>query len=301
MMLSVVVPIYNEEDALKSYIEKSVPILNQLTSQYEIIFAMDPGQDHSETVLIELMQKNPSIKALKLSRKFGQTSSVLAGLTRARGEAVIIMDVDLQDPPEAISEMVDKWKKGAEVVYAKRCSRQGEPWSKRLIAFLGYRLIRRLAEIPIPPDVGDFRLMSRKAVSALLALSENHGFIRGAVALVGFKQDFVLINRPPRTFGKSRYSKYFGSIKIGMDGIFGFSNQPLKLNYLSSLLFLLIGSFFIFRSDFEPTHREVLIALFFTASWIQLNMGITSSYTARIYHEVKKRPPFIIDQEWGFD
>jgi len=224
MELSIVVPVYREEQNVPEFLRRLVPILQPITPDFEIIFAMDPSPDRTEQVILEQRQKDPRIKLLKFSRRFGQPMSILAGLQYSRGDAVIVIDVDLQDPPELIPQMVAKFREGHDVVMAQRRSRQGETLPKRIVSYLGYALIKRIADVSIPPNTGDFRLMSRRVVQEVCRLKECHGFLRGMVALVGFRQTSLLFDRPPRFAGKTNYNRFLGSLRIGINGVVGFSN-----------------------------------------------------------------------------
>src|SRR5687767_6378653 len=222
--LSVVVPVYREERNIAEFVRRVRPILEKAVARYEIIFALDPSPDRSEEVILELRADDPRIKLLKFSRRFGQPMASLAGLQYSAGDAVVVMDVDLQDPPELIQEMVAKWREGFDVVYAQRRSRKGETWVKRIVSWFGYRLINRIAEVHIPPNTGDFRLLSRRVVNEVIRLKEFHGFLRGLVPLVGFRQTAVLFDRPPRFAGSGNYHRFLGSLQIGLNGVICFSS-----------------------------------------------------------------------------
>ncbi|HZZ57269.1 MAG TPA: glycosyltransferase family 2 protein, partial [Opitutaceae bacterium] len=244
MVISIVVPVYKEERNVPEFLARVQPIAGALTSDYEIIFSLDPSPDRTEQVILEARARDPRIKLLKFSRRFGQPMATIAGLTYAAGEAVIVMDADLQDPPELIEAMVAKWREGYDVVLPQRRQRTGEPWIKRLVASTGYKVINRIAEVAIPPNTGDFRLMSRRVVDEIVRLKESHGFLRGMVAVVGFRQCLIPFDRPARFAGETNYNKFFGSLRIGFNGIFGFSSYALTLS--TQLGFLIAGlSFFV--------------------------------------------------------
>ena len=208
MLISIVVPVYREEKNIPEFLSRVVTILEKITSEFEIIFSMDPSPDRTEEIILEHRSKDQRIKLLKFSRRFGQPMATLAGLQYAGGDAVIVMDVDLQDPPELLAEMVAKWQQGYDVIYAQRRGREGETGPKRVVASLGYKLINRIAEVRIPPNTGDFRLMSRRVVEEVNRLKECHGFLRGMVALVGFQQTSVLFDRPARFEGAGNYNRF---------------------------------------------------------------------------------------------
>ena len=187
MLLSFVIPVYREEKNVPEFLARIRPILASITEDYEIIFALDPSPDKTEEVILLERSRDFRIKLIKFSRRFGQPMATFGGMSYAEGSAVIIMDVDLQDPPELVASMVEKWKEGYDVVLPQRMSRKGEPWVKRTVAKLGYAVIRKIANVSIPPNTGDFRLLSRRAVDEVIRLKESHGFLRGMVAVVGFK------------------------------------------------------------------------------------------------------------------
>ncbi len=308
MLVSIVVPVYKEEKNIPEFLRRTVPILESLLVDFEIIFAMDPSPDQTEEVILEHCRRDPRIKLLKFSRRFGQPMATLAGLQYAAGDAVIVMDVDLQDPPELIGDMVKKWGEGFDVVMAQRRSRTGETWLKRLTAYLGYGLINKIAEVNIPPNTGDFRLLSRRVVDELCRLKECHGFLRGMVAVVGFKQTSILFDRPPRFAGKGNYNRFFGDLRIGINGVVGFSKYLLTLS--SQLGFLAAGTAFLIALVFLvmkllgfpfPTGTPTLVILIMFLGGVQLiSIGILGEYIGRIYDEVRERPKFIVDRAVGF-
>jgi glycosyltransferase involved in cell wall biosynthesis len=307
-LLSVVVPVYKEEGNIPQFLATIVPILERTSLNFEIIFAMDPSPDNTETVIINQRERDPRIKLLKFSRRVGQPMASLAGLQYSRGDAVIVMDVDLQDPPELILSMVARWHEGFDVVMAQRRSRTGENWIKRLTACLGYKLINHIAEAPIPPNTGDFRLMSRRVVNEINKLKECHGFLRGLVALVGFKQTTIQFDRPPRFAGEGNYNRFFGSLRIGFNGIICFSSYLLTLS--SQIGFLLAGGSFligllyafmkVFGFPFPLGNPTIVILVLFMGGVQLISVGILGEYIARIYEEVKGRPKFIVDEAVGF-
>src|SRR5688500_70607 len=208
MVLSIVVPVYKEEKNIPEFLRRLRPILSSITEDYEIIFSLDPSPDRTEDVILEHRAADQRIKLLKFSRRFGQPMSTLAGLQYSTGEAVVVMDVDLQDPPELLHEMVAKWKEGFDVVLPQRRQRTGEPWLKKLVAETGYKVINKIADVKIPQNTGDFRLMSRRVVTEVIRLKESHGFLRGMVAVVGFKQALIPFDRPGGFAGATMYNRY---------------------------------------------------------------------------------------------
>jgi len=308
MHLSIVVPVYKEEKNIPEFYRRMLPILTAITKEFEIIFSMDPSPDRTEEVILDLRAKDPRVRLLKFSRRFGQPMATLAGLQYSTGAAVIVMDVDLQDPPEMVTEMVAKWREGYEVVYAQRINREGETLIKRFVAWLGYKIINRTAEVTIPRNTGDFRLMSRRVVEEVVKLKENHGFLRGMVALVGFKQTAIQFNRPARFAGQGNYNRFLGSIRIGMNGLICFSNSLLGLTSLlgfvtaafSFLMAVIYLTMKLLGTPFPLGNPTVVILVLFMGGVQLLSIGILGEYIGRIYDEVKQRPRFIVDRKEGF-
>jgi dolichol-phosphate mannosyltransferase len=311
LLCSVIIPVYNEEENLKPLIDRLGKTLQSIPGcRHEIIFAMDPSSDRTEDVILSLRASHPGIKLLRFSRRFGQPAATLAGLRYSRGDICVVIDADLQDPPEVISRLIEKWQTtDVDVVYAQRRTRQGETFLKRFIAYLGYWVINRIAEVEIPRNTGDFRLMTRRVVNHLLSLKESHGFLRGLVALVGFKQESVLYDRDLRQRGKGHYNRWTGSFLIGMNGIVGFSRFALTAITLlgfatSALSFLIALVYFILRLlDVEiPWGNPTLVILITFLAGIQLlSMGILGAYLGRVYDEVRQRPMYIVESMHGFE
>jgi len=308
-LLSIVIPTYNEEANVPRVYERLNAVLGRLDVDAEIIFSVDPSTDRTEHAIRELNARDPRVKMLRFSRRFGQPAATLAGMHVAAGDACVVIDCDLQDPPELIAEMVARWRDGFDVVYAQRRSRQGETVPKRIVSAVGYRLIRRIADVEIPPNTGDFRLMSRRVVRHVVAMNESHGFLRGLVAVVGFPQTQVLYDRDPRAGGEGKYNRFFGSLVIGMNGIVGFSRYPLHLiSVVGFVLSLLAGLFAFAYMIFKlagfpfPTGNPTIVILVSFLGGIQLlSLGIMGEYVGRIYEEVKLRPAYIVESTIGFD
>src|SRR5580692_7887665 len=308
MLLSLVVPVYKEEKNVPEFLRRIGGILAAVTSDYEIIFAMDPSPDRTEDVILEHRASDPRIKLLKFSRRFGQPMASLAGMEYSTGEAVIVMDVDMQDPPELILQMVEKWREGYDVVLPQRTSRAGEPWIKRVVARTGYKVINKIADVRIPPNTGDFRLMARRVVGEIVKLKESHGFLRGMVAVVGFKQCIIPFDRPARFSGETKYNKFFGSLRIGFNGVFCFSTYALTLS--TQFGFAIAGLSALFALGYLvaklcgfpfPVGNPTLVILVLFMGGIQLiSVGILGEYIGRIYEEVRARPRFIVDRAEGF-
>lgn len=307
MDLSVVVPVYREEKNIDAFLARVVPILEKITQDYEIIFAMDPSPDRTEELIVAQHGRNPRVKLVKFSRRIGQPMATLGGLHYSAGAAVVVMDVDLQDPPELISEMHAKFREGYDVVYAQRRSRQGETLFKRATAYLGYRLINRISEVEIPPNTGDFRMMSRRVVDEVNRLKESHGFLRGMVALVGFRQTAILFDRPARHAGAGNYNRYLGSLRIAFNGIFCFSTNALKLStfmgfVIAGFSFLLMAVYLFYKImgwEIKWGNPTMVILIAFLGGVQLISVGILGEYIGRIYEEVRERPKFIVDTTMG--
>jgi glycosyltransferase involved in cell wall biosynthesis len=308
MLLSIVVPVYREESNVPEFLSRLIPIVEAITSQFEIIFALDPSPDRTEDVILQARAHDPRIKLLRFSRRIGQPMAILGGLHYSTGEAVVVMDVDLQDPPELIPEMIARWREGFHVVYAQRRNRKGETWLKRLVAAVGYKLINKIADVNIPPNTGDFRLISRRVVDEVNQLKESHGFLRGMVAVVGFPQTSVLFDRPPRFEGTGKYNRFLGSLRIGFNGIFCFSNYALTLSsqlgfviavtaFLLAFLYLLLK---LAGVPFPMGNPTIVILVLFLGGVQLISVGILGEYIGRIYEEVKQRPKFIVARKEGF-
>ena len=282
--ISIIVPIRNEEESIKPFLESATKVLDRINKPYEIIFSMDPSTDNTEKVILEEIQKNKKIKLLIFSRKFGQPAATLAGIHNSKGKYCVIIDVDLQDPPEVIEKMYKKILDGYDVVYAKRSSRKGETLIKKIVSSVAYFIINRISEINIPIDTGDFRIISRKVVDQLKKLSEGHGFLRGMVAFVGYKQSFVEYDRVPRFAGKRKYNKFFGSLKIGINGIVGYSSKPLTLLLALGSFISLVSLFFLINYFFaENSEYGLVISIVTFFAGIQLfGLGLVGEYVGRI-------------------
>jgi dolichol-phosphate mannosyltransferase len=307
--LSVVVPAYNEEANVDQLYERVRSVLDGLGVGWELIFALDPSSDRSEEMILALREIDPRVKLLRFSRRFGQPMATLAGLEASTGDAVVVIDCDLQDPPELIPELVERWREGYDVVYAQRRSREGETLAKRIVSAVGYRVIARIAEVEIPPNTGDFRLMSRRVVGHIVALKESHGFLRGLVALVGFRQTSVLYDRERRAGGSGKYNRFLGSLVIGLNGIFGFSLYPLRLISATGILvsafaFLLAVVYFVMKLagfPFPVGNPTIVILITFFSGVQLLSLGVMGEYLGRIYDETRGRPKYIVESRYGFD
>ena len=308
MQLSIVVPVYNEEKNLPEFLRRVQAILTSIAEDYEIIFSLDPSPDRTEEVILEHRAKDARIKLLKFSRRIGQPMATLAGLEYSSGDAVIVMDADLQDPPELITDMVTRWRDGYDIALPQRRQRTGEPWLKKFVSAVGYKVINKIADVSIPPNTGDFRLMSRRVVGELVKLKESHGFLRGMVAVVGFSQTIIPFDRPARHAGTTNYNRFLGSLRIGFNGVFCFSTYALQLSTIlgfiiagGSFLLTAIYLFYKFMGWTILWGNPTLVILVSFLGGIQLiSVGILGEYIGRIYEEVRARPKFIVERAEGF-
>ncbi len=309
MLLSIVIPVYREEGNIPAFLRRIQPILTEITDDYELIFCLDPSPDRSEAVILEHRERDPRIKLLTFSRRFGQPMATLAGLEYSQGDAVIVLDVDLQDPPELIGDMVTRWKEGYDVVLPQRRQRAGEPWLKRVVSAVGYRVINKIADVNIPPNTGDFRLMSRRVVREVVRLKECHGFLRGMVAVVGYRHALIPFDRPARASGDTHYNRYFGSLRIGFNGIFCFSTYALALSTITGFTIagfslLLTAVYFFYKMmgwEIVWGNPTLVILISFLGGIQLISVGILGEYIGRIYEEVRSRPKYIVDRGVGFE
>ena len=307
--ISIVVPVLNESENIKPFLERTENVLKKMGKTYEIVFALDPSSDDTENVILNEIKRNKNIRLLVFSRQFGQPAATMAGINNCKGSYCVIIDVDLQDPPELIEKLYNEIISGYEVVYAKRKSRKGETFFKKIVSSIGYYLINKFSDVRIPRDAGDFRIISRKVIIQLNELNESHGFLRGMVAFVGFKQSYIEYDRVKRYGGKSNYNKFFGSMKIGLNGLIGFSSRPLFLmaitGFIIALISFLLGIWYLFQKfsgiNLTPGLTTTVILISFFAGIQLLGLGLLGEYVGRIYDEVKKRPKYILDKKINFD
>lgn len=307
--LSVIVPCYNEEAVIRETHNRLSTVLRQLPALgIEILYVDDGSSDGTVTIIEQLQLEDNCVRVICLSRNFGHQTAVTAGLAHASGDCVVIIDADLQDPPEVIAEMVARWRDGYEVVYGVRKNRDGETKFKLWTAKAFYRLMNRMSKIKIPLDVGDFRLIDRKVVSALLAMPERDRFLRGMVSWIGFKQIAVFYRRDPRLAGESKYP-FLKMVEFAADGILSFSFAPLRLatwTGFAAIGVALTGVIYavllrLFTTDWVRGWSSLFVAVLFMGGVQLISLGIIGEYIGRIYGEVKQRPLYFVSERLGFE
>jgi len=306
--LSVIVPLYNEELVIDEMYNRLTQVLEGNQLDYEIVMVNDGSKDQTLFLAQEIATRDKRAKLISFSRNFGHQIAVTAGMDRASGQVVVIIDADLQDPPEVILEMIAKWKEGFHVVYGVRKKRKGESFFKLTSAALFYRLLRKMTSVNIPVDTGDFRLMDRKVVDNMKLMRERSRFVRGMVSWVGFKQDKVEYVRESRFAGETKYP-FKKMLKFALDGMLSFSQLPLKLASafgficaILSFVFFIYG--FTIRIFFPelviPGWTSIFVASLFVGGVQLMCVGILGEYVGRIYEELKGRPLYIIEEERNF-
>lgn len=308
MLLSVIVPCYNEELVLRATHERLSQVLIGMPElSCEFLFVNDGSQDRTQQILETLQLSDSRVRVLRLSRNFGHQVAVTAGLEEATGDAVVIIDADLQDPPEIIPEMIQRWREGNHVVYGLRAEREGESKFKLWTAKLFYRIINRLSDTKIPVDAGDFRLLDRKVVQVLKAMPERARFLRGMVSWAGFSQTSVTYHRAPRHAGESKYP-LTKMIHFALDGIISFSLVPLKLAIWTGFIAIWIAVAGIvvaiidrlLEKDLTRGWASLFVAVLFMGGIQLVSLGIIGEYLGRIYTEVKRRPLYAVQERLGF-
>ncbi|BBH20745.1 putative glycosyltransferase YkcC [Paenibacillus baekrokdamisoli] len=303
---SVVVPMYNEEAVIQETYRRLKAVMSKTGEAYELLFVNDGSKDRSAEIVREFSYWDPTVKLIDFSRNFGHQIAITAGMDYTVGDAIIVIDADLQDPPELILDMIAKWKDGFEVVYAQRTKRNGESKFKKWSASLFYRVLRASTEIPIPVDTGDFRLMDRRVVDELKRLPENNRFVRGLVSWVGFRQTALEYERDERLAGETKYPLK-RMIKLCLDGITSFSYKPLKLaGYLGAMLsgsgflyFLYVLYQAIFTDATIKGWPSMIGVMLIFNGFVLLMLGVLGEYVGRIYDETKARPLYIVRESYG--
>jgi glycosyltransferase involved in cell wall biosynthesis len=303
--LSIIVPVFNEEKMVELFLNEISKTLNSLKETYEIIFINDGSKDNTLNTLISLKSSYPFIRIINLSRNFGKEAAMTAGLDKALGEAIIPMDVDLQDPPELIQEFITKWKEGHDVVLAKRVDRTTDSFMKRLSAEFFYKFHNKIAYVPIPENVGDYRLITRKVLNAIRSMPENQRFMKGIFSWVGFNSVVVEYKRNNRQAGQSSFNGW-KLWNFALDGITSFSTMPLKIWLYIGCFIASISFFFgiwiilktlIFGIDW-PGYASLVTVMLFLGGIQLIGIGILGEYIGRIYMESKHRPIYIVENEY---
>lgn len=300
-LLSVVVPVYNEDAGLPEFHRRLSAVLSALPLESEIVFVNDGSQDRTVAVIESLRAVDPRIALVDLSRNFGKEIALTAGLDAAAGDAVVLIDADLQDPPELIPELLRHWREGYDVVYATRTSREGETRLKKVTAFLFYRLMQRATRIDIPADTGDFRLLSRRAARALSRLQEQHRFMKGLFAWIGFPQKSVAYRREPRYAGETKWN-YWRLWNFALEGVTSFTIAPLKgATYLglgTALLSFLYAGLIVLKTllygDPVRGYPSLMAALLFFSGVQLIGLGLIGEYLGRVFDETKRRPLYLV-------
>lgn len=309
--ISLVIPMYYEEEVANECYEKVSSVLKKLEDKYdyEIIFVNDGSKDKTLEILEEIAKKDEKAKIISFSRNFGHQAAVTAGLKEVTGDAIIIIDADLQDPPELIPEMLELWEQGNEVIYGKRKTRKGESAFKLLTAKMFYKTLNALSDVEIPKDTGDFRLVDRKVVDVINSLPEHNKFLRGLFSWVGFKQKAYEYERQERYAGKTKYPLK-KMLKLASDGIISFSSKPIKLVgalgilsiFISIIILIYALISYIFKlNDLSAGWTSIMVAITFFAGVQLLSLWVISEYIGRIYDEAKGRPQYIVDKKINFD
>lgn len=307
--VSIVVPCFNEEEVIRTTLERLAALCDgQPDCDFEIVCVDDGSRDRTLAILREAAAREPRLKVISFARNFGHQIAVTAGIDASIGDAVVLIDADLQDPPEVVPQMIAKWREGYDVVYGTRLSRPGESAFKLVTARGFYRVLNGLSEVPIPLDTGDFRLMSRPVVDALKQMPERHRFVRGMVSWVGFNQVALPYERAERFAGSSKYPLR-KMLRFATDGILSFSTKPLQLAIGMGLLaagLAILGIFYalalrIFTSTWVEGWTALMIAVLFLGGVQLLSLGIIGEYVGRIYDETKKRPLYLVREQFGFD
>ena len=303
--ISVVVPMYYEEEVAKECYTRLKNVLEKIENyNYEIIFVNDGSKDKTLEILKNIAEENKNVKIISFSRNFGHQCAVTAGLRYVTGDAIVIIDADLQDPPELIPKMIKLWEEGNEVIYGKRKSREGESRFKLLTASMFYKTLNALSDVEIPKDTGDFRLVDRKVVEVINSLPEHNKFLRGLFSWVGFKQKAYEYERKERYAGKTKYPLK-KMLKLAQDGIFSFSIKPLKIvgamGILSVIISIILFVYAVLSYAFDwnnlvPGWTSLMVTMTFIGGMILISLWMIGEYIGRIYDETKRRPEYIIDE-----
>ena len=301
-LISIVTPVFNEVDVIEAFYQRVRKLVGSMDLAYELIIVDDGSSDGTVDKLIAIANTDRNVRVIKFSRNFGHQIAITAGIDYAKGDAVVVIDGDLQDPPEVIREFIERWQDGYDVVYGVRQKRDGENRMKLLTAAVFYRLLKRIIKLDIPVDAGDFRLMSRRVVEQLKELRERDRFVRGLVSWIGFKQTGVQYARDRRYAGETKFP-YRKMIRFALDGITSFSDLPLKLatwlGYITSLLAFLYACSVLVQKVLGYTVQgwaTIMVAMLFLGGVQLISLGIIGEYLGRIFNEAKQRPLYVVDQ-----
>ena len=301
-IISIVVPAFNEAEVLPSFHVRLARVMRDVADTWEVVFVNDGSRDTTLRILQDLRRVDPHVAIVNLSRNFGKEIAVTAGLDHARGDAVIVIDADLQDPPELIPELIAAWRRGFDTVYAQRRRREGESWLKKATAHAFYRLMRRMGSLDMPPDAGDFRLISRRVVAALCQVREHHRFMKGLFSWVGFPSTRVLYDRAPRHAGRTKWN-YWKLWNFALEGITSFTVMPLKFGtYMGLLIAFLAGMYLaqllvrtVVFGNPVAGYPSLLAVLLFMGGAQFVMLGIIGEYLGRIFNETKRRPLYFVE------
>ena len=307
-LISIVVPMYFEEEVAQECYNRITAVMNSNHYNYELVFVNDGSTDRTLEILEQLAMNDNRTKVISFARNFGHQIAVTAGIDYAKGDAIVIIDADLQDPPEVIPELVNKWLEGFDVVYAKRKKRKGETWFKLLTAKYFYKFLNYMSDIDIPKDTGDFRLIDRKVAAVFRKMTEKNRFVRGMFSWIGFTQTYIEYERDERFAGETKYP-FKKMIKFASDGIIAFSSKPLKLvmtigtaSVLVSIIVLLYSILTrLFGHEVQPGWASIMVAITFFSGIQLLGLGIVGQYIARIYDESKNRPIYIVKDVYNIE
>lgn len=306
---SFIVPIFNEEATLSELYRRLSAVMDGMDGAVEVVLVNDGSHDRSLELMRDLHERDHRICYISFTRNFGHQIAVTAGLNFVRGQAIVVLDADLQDPPELIPTLADKWRRGYDVVYAQRVQRHQEGWFKRLTAYVFYRLLRQLADVDIPTDTGDFCLMDRRVVDALNAMPERNRYIRGLRSWLGFRQIAIPFERDSRFAGEVKYT-FRKSLALAIDGLVSFSKVPLRIStyvgLFAAVIAIVMAILVLYWRFFSPVSpltgfATIAIAIFFLGAVQLFSIGILGEYIGRIYEEVKNRPAYILGEVSGFE
>lgn len=301
-LISIVAPAYNEQEVLREFHTRLSAVLDTLPDAIEILYVNDGSRDDTLNIIESLYQEDPRVALVDMSRNFGKEIALTAGLHKAAGDAVIVIDTDLQDPPELIPKLIEEWQNGYDVVYAKRSRREGESLVKKTTAHAFYRVMQRMGHVKLPEDTGDFRLLSRRAVDALNTLGEHHRFMKGLFAWIGYKQKAVLYERDPRHAGQTKWN-YWRLWNFAIEGITSFTIAPLKfatyLGFVTAVGAFSYGVYFLIRTllygNPVPGYPSLIVIILFLGGIQLMAIGIQGEYIGRIFTETKRRPLYFLN------